>query len=346
MKPDDLIALNEEIAGMARAGLPLDQGLAALAKEMGRGRLREVTSAIARDLKAGRTLPEALERQSGKVPPYYASLVAAGIRTGRIGEVLASLTQYGRAMANLRTIVIDALFYPIVILIFAFALLGFQLLYILPNFEKIFADFQMQLPFATEVLLSVGRHPMELFFDPLLAMIVAALVFRWVLRSTVMGRGQWGRLVYAIPLIGTLIRSARMASYTDLLAILVDHELPLPEAFRLAGAATTDPVMAASTRLIERDLAEGVALADALRNRGLVPEWVAWMTGLGERRGALGQTLHQVAETYRRQVEMRAALLRSVLPPFMIFGTAGLFTAFFVFGVMFPVFKLLEGLMK
>jgi type II secretory pathway component PulF len=346
MKPDDLIALNEEIAGMARAGLPLDQGLAALAREMGRGRLRSVTSAIANDLKAGRTLPEALERQGTNVPPYYSSLVAAGIRTGRIGDVLASLTAYGRAMANLRTIVLDALFYPAVILVFAFALLGFQLLFILPNFEMIFRDFQMQLPFVTELLLSIGRHPMELFFDPLIAMIVALLVFRWVLRSTVAGRRQWARIVYAIPLIGTLIRSARMASYTDLLAILVDNELPLTEAFRLAGAATTDPVMAASTRLIERDLVEGVTLADALRNRGLVPEWVAWMTGLGERRGTLGQTLHQIAETYRRQVEMRASLLRSVYPPFLILGTAGLFTAFFVFGVMFPLFKLLEALSK
>src|SRR5947199_5537935 len=94
MNPDDLIALNEEIAGMARAGLPLDQGLSALAREMGHGRLQKVTSAIADDLRAGRTLPEALERQEGRVPPYYAGLVAAGVRTGRVGEVLSTLTSY------------------------------------------------------------------------------------------------------------------------------------------------------------------------------------------------------------------------------------------------------------
>jgi type II secretory pathway component PulF len=219
-------------------------------------------------------------------------------------------------------------------------------LHFLPNFEKIFADFQMQLPFATEILLRVGRHPLEIIFYPLCLMIAAGFVVRWVSRSTVLGRRQWARLTYAVPLVGTLIRSARLAAFTDLLAILVDHALPLPEAFRLAGAATSDPVMASATRMIEQDLADGVALADALRNRGLVPEWVSWMTGLGERRGTLGKTLHQVAETYRRQVEMRATLLRSVLPPFMIIGTAGLFTAFLVFGVLFPLVKLLEGLMR
>src|SRR5207247_9602155 len=103
MNPDDLIALNEEIAGMARAGLPLDQGLAALAREMGKGRLQQVTAALAKDLQAGQTLPEALNRQSGRVPPFYAGLVAAGIRTGRISEVLATLTTYARSVVNQRT---------------------------------------------------------------------------------------------------------------------------------------------------------------------------------------------------------------------------------------------------
>src|SRR5206468_2843247 len=102
MNAEDLIALNEEIAGMARAGLPLDQGLAALAREMGRGRLQRVTAGVAEDLRAGRTLPEALARQGGRVPPYYAGLVTAGIRSGRVGEVLATLTLYARSVADLR----------------------------------------------------------------------------------------------------------------------------------------------------------------------------------------------------------------------------------------------------
>ena len=92
LSANDLITLNEEIAGMARAGLPLDQGLAALAREMGSGRLQQVTQQLATDLQAGLTLPQALQRQQGRVPPFYAALLAAGIRSGRIGDVLATLT--------------------------------------------------------------------------------------------------------------------------------------------------------------------------------------------------------------------------------------------------------------
>src|SRR4051812_6396186 len=112
MTADELIALNEQIAGMARAGLPLDQGLAGLAREMGRGRLRRVTAAIAADLAAGTPLADAVARRRGDMPPYYAHLVTAGVRTGRLPDVLATLTGYARTVAATRSIVVESLFYP------------------------------------------------------------------------------------------------------------------------------------------------------------------------------------------------------------------------------------------
>src|SRR4051812_38592603 len=102
LSEEDLITLNEEIAGMARAGLPLDQGLTALAREMGRGRLQAVTRQLADDLRAGLTLPQALQKQQGRIPSFYAALLAAGIRSGRIGDVLGTLTLYARSVADFR----------------------------------------------------------------------------------------------------------------------------------------------------------------------------------------------------------------------------------------------------
>lgn len=346
MNTDDLIALNDEIAGMARAGLPLDQGLAALAQEMGKGRLQQVTATLAADLRAGHTLPEALDRQAGRVPPFYASLVAAGIRTGRIGDVLATLTVYARSLANLRAIVVDAIFYPAVVLVFAFLLFGFLCFFVLPRFEAVFQDFGVRLPAITEWALAVGQHPLPRFVLPILAVVVGLIVIRQILRLTAWGRRLWARWIYAIPIAGTLTRSARLAAFTDLLAILVDHELPLPEAFRLAGEASSDPIMAGAARQVHHDLSQGMPLGEVLRGRALVPEWVSWMAGLGERRGSLGKTLHQVAEMYRRQVDIRAALLRSVLPPFLIICTAGLFVVLFVIAIMLPIIRLLETLSK
>jgi type IV pilus assembly protein PilC len=346
MKDDELIALNEEIAGMARAGLPLDQGLAAMAKEMGATGLKHVTLSLAEDLRQGHTLPEALARQQGRVPPFYASLVAAGVRSGRIADVLATLTLYARTVSGIRATVRESLYYPATVLVFGLILFLVHGFVVMPQFEQIFRDFDMKLPVTTEIILAVFRQPLLYMVCPLVFVLLIAAVVAWSVRRSAESRRAWARCVYSLPIVGTLVRSARLAAFTELLAILVDHSLPLPEAFLLAGSASSDPLMAGTALEVQQQLALGMPLREALRGRGLVPEWVAWMAGLGEQRGTLGASLHQVAAVYRRQVETRAALLRTVLPPFLIIVTAGLFVSLFVITVMSPMYWLLESLSK
>jgi type II secretory pathway component PulF len=344
MNPDDLATLNEEIEGMARAGLPLDQGLAALAREMGRGKLARVTAALANDLRQGKTFGEALEARGKDVPPYYAGLVEAGVRSGNLSKVLATLTIYARAIGNLRNIIVEALFYPAVVVCIAVAVVIFLIGYLLPQFEAIFHDFNMRLPGITLFFFELAHHPGWYFLLPIGIIVGGTLVARFLLRWTESGRRLWARAVYSVPIIGTLVRSARLATFTELLAILVDAEFPLPEAFRLAGQASADPIMAGASQQVQEELSQGRPLAEVLRNRGLVPEWVSWMAGLGELRGKLGDSLHQVAGLYRRKVEMRASLLRSLLPPFVVFCVALVFALIFVFVFAMPLVRLIEGL--
>ena len=344
LSTDDLVTLNEEIAAMARAGLPLDQGLSAMAREMGAGRLQRATAEIAADLSSGRTLPEALGRQAGRVPDFYPALVSVAVRSGRVGEVLSTLTVYARSISDLRATIVGAIFYPAIVLVFAFVLFGFVCHFIIPQFKKIFMDFGIQLPPITLVAIQIGDHPLLFYVVPPLGIVVGIMLAKLSLRSTETGRRAWARFVYSMPIIGTLLRSSRLAAFSDLLSILVDHTLPLPEAFRLAGEASSDPLMAHAARYVEQDLRDGKPLGDALRNRRLVPELLAWLTGLGERRGTLAVSLHQAALVYRRQAEMRAMMLRSVLPPFLILCTAGLLVTFFVLAMFMPLIKLLVEL--
>jgi type IV pilus assembly protein PilC len=346
MSPDDLIALNEQIAGMARAGLPLDQGLDGLARDMGRGRLRRVTQALADDLRAGHPLPEALERLKGQVPPYYANLVMAGVRTGRLPEVLSTLTAYARAVSSTRAVIIDALFYPAVVLALGLILFVLLAVFVLPQFDQIYRDFGMTLPWITECVLSIARDPVENVLRPL-AIFGGGLLVAWALfYFTTPGRRARLWLVYRVPLVGTLIRAARMTAFTELLALLVEHEVPLPEAFRLAGRASSDPFMARKAERVHERLSSGVPLAEAFRGRGLVPEWIAWMAGVGEQRGGLAAALRHIASVYRRQMESRAALLRSILPPIIVLATAGVLIFVFAVAMLLPLVKLLEGLSK
>ncbi|HYT91607.1 MAG TPA: type II secretion system F family protein [Gemmataceae bacterium] len=344
LSAEDLIALNEEIAGMARAGLPLDQGLAALAREMGRGRLQQVTRTLADDLKAGFTLPQALERQGGRVPPYYAALLAAGIRSGRIGDVLGTLTIYARSIGDFRSTVISALLYPTIVLILGIGLLVFVGITVLPLFVEIFEQMKVKLPALTKILVFVGQHPLEILVLPVAIVIGGLVSARLLLGTSAAGRVLWARFVYALPLVGVLIRSARLAAFVDLLGLLVDQAIPLPEALRLAAAASSDPLLTEGAADIDHDLRQGVPLGEALLRQRLVPDLVVWMTRFGEKQGTLGTALHHLAQMYRRQAETRATLLRTVLPPLLTIFLAILLGGLFIFGLLSPLFNLLQGL--
>ena len=85
-------------------------------------------------------------------------------------------------------------------------------------------------------------------------------------------------------------------------------------------------------------------LGEALRQERLVPDLVVWMTRFGEKQGTLGKTLHHLAQMYRHQAEVRAAFLRTVLPPLLILVIAGVMVLLFVFALLMPMFTLLDGL--
>jgi general secretion pathway protein F len=340
----DLITLNEEIASMARAGLPLDQGLSVLAREMNRGRLKNVTEQLANDLRAGHTLPEALKRQEGRVPGYYAALLAAGIRSGRLSEVLTTLTVHARAVADFRASIISAMLYPALVLILGVGLVVFVGHFVLPIYVQIFEDFKMQLPYFTQLLVFVSRHSLVLLVIPFCVLLLLILTERWWLRSSAAGRRLWTRIVYTLPGFGTVVRNGQISAFTELLGILIDQAVPLPEALRLAGETSSDPFLNEGAKQIEKDLLQGMPFAAALKQQRWVPELVVWMIGFGERQGNLGGALKQISEMYRRQAEARALFLRTVMPPLFIILVAGLLAVVFILGLMGPMLSLLDGL--
>jgi type II secretory pathway component PulF len=344
LSADDLVTLNEELAGLARAGLPLDQGLAALARDMYRGRLKQVTEDLAADLRAGHTLPEALTRQQGRLPAYYAALVTAGVRSGRIDQVLATLTSYARALSELRATVISAVLYPTLVFVLGLGILTAVAYYLIPHFEKTFVEMRLELPAASKLAFAAAHEPLQFIVLPPVLLVVLLFTARLLLGLSERGRRAWARWIYAIPLVGRLLRSARLASFTDLLAILVEHEVPLPEAFHLAGAASSDVLAASASREVEKELRDGRDLAAALKGRSEFPAAFSWMAGMGARRGSLATTLRSEADRYRRQAEARAALLRSVLPPAFIILIALIIVGVFGVAIFLPLLNLLESL--
>jgi type II secretory pathway component PulF len=321
----DLSALNEQIAAMARAGLPLERGLRTLAQDIGRGKLRRVLEQVADDLNAGMSLPEALERHSGLIPSFYPPLILAGIRSGRLAEVLATLSSYSRKVEELRNSLRAALIYPLIVLLFCAFVLVLISRVLVPSFETLYADtfgrtwyLDDSVEFQHRVGFAIARHPFLFIGTPLLIPVVAYWLIRFALGASRHSGATSAQLIYSVPIVGEMLRAARMAGYVELLRVLVENQIPLPEAITLAGRASRDPIVAAATEQIRSELESGRPLADALRRPAIMPEMITWMIATAEKRGDLTQVLEQAAEFYTRKAEQRIVLARNVIPSLVV----------------------------
>ena len=344
LSTEDLITLGEELAGMSRAGLPLDRALAEMSRELRRGRLKHVMEQIVADLRGGKTLGEAIGQRKGALPPLFAAAVTAGVRIGRLPEVLATLNSYARTMADLRTMVAGALYYPLILMLLGLGLFLFVALTVAPTFQVIFDDFRIPMPAITQIALLLCAHPFLYVVAPI-AWIVGGVFFFWLItRGTPVGRRLFNRLAYSLPLWGVLLRSVRMASFSELLALLIEYEVPLPEAISLAGRSTTDPGLARACAEVEQELRQGESFSVALDRQRAVPAMFTWMVAVGEPRGMLTGSLRQLGEIYRRRTVLRANLLSSILPPFLVvvvgFGVVG----FLVLAFLLPLITLITEL--
>src|SRR3954454_9198412 len=107
---EDLIALNDEIAALVRAGVPLERGLLDVGGEL-RGRLRAIATGLGERMGRGESLPQALEAEGERIPRVYRAVVQAGLRTGRLAVALEGLARLARRVADLRRVVGLALIY-------------------------------------------------------------------------------------------------------------------------------------------------------------------------------------------------------------------------------------------
>jgi type IV pilus assembly protein PilC len=324
LSPSDAEMLAVYVAELSAAGLPLAPGLRAAAEESG-GRLAAALASMAEGLERGRSLEDVLSDRAARFPRYLQGLVRAALRTGQIGETLIDLVEHRRFLREQWRMVTSALAYPTVLLVLA---LGIFLLFaslLAPAMRSMFIDFDFELPVISRWLLWVGEWGTTLFLGALAGAAIAVIIARLA-----MGAARWRWLVAQIPLFGPLWHWTAVAEMCRLLSALVKRSVPVPESLRLTADGMSDANVAAACRELAAGVDEGRELAMLVVLSSRLPASMAPLVRWGDVTGQLGEALDAAAEMFEGRVRMRAALLRSVLPPFVFIAAAAMAVALFL----------------
>jgi type II secretory pathway component PulF len=351
---DDLLALSAEIAALARAGVPLEQGLAALGRDMP-GRLGTFANELGQRTARGESLPDALAAAAGQVPGVYGAVVTAGLRAGRLPAALESLAHSARRMAETRRNLILMALYPLLLLAIIWGFVAFFAGVLAPALYRSFQSLGVPGAGLFRTLAGCGRG--ACYWGPAGPIVLVLLaVWWWYLtsRAMVVGSQRRQRLLLGLPWLGRMMHWSRAGTFVEILALLVEQGVPLHEAIRLAADASGDAQLHAAAEAMAAAAAAGqlahrpdVASAQTALTGGRKhspPPILLWLMGGRQNAATLAPALRHAADSYHRRAEYQSELARVLLPVVLTLGVGGGLTAMYAFALFVPYFLMLKSL--
>ncbi len=337
---NSLANLNQEIAALIRAGIPLEHGLSQIAATWP-SEHAGLANRLAQRLAGGLSLPDALRAEGASVSPAYLAVVEAGLAADRLPAALEELAEISLTMQELRRRTWLAAVYPLMVCCLAYGLFIAVIILGVPLWQETREAFRLPPRFLFHVLETLQRT--VLWWGPL---VPIGLVFASALSNWGYSRAAHAaKIGWWIPGAFRIQRLLTRAQFSRLLAVLIDHALPAPRAFTLAAHATGDVRIERAATDVAQRLEMGGTWRDTITAAHEFPAFLRSMLVIGEQQGALSPVLRQAAETYQRLAERRLEWIRTVLPVLLVGVVSGSVVLGYCLSIVLPMFQFWQDLM-
>jgi general secretion pathway protein F len=330
--------LTRQLATLLKAGLPVDEALAALAEQNDDERVRTLVVSLRAKVMEGSSLAAGLAEASESFPEIYRASVAAGEQSGKLDQVLVRLADYSEARDALNQKVWAALAYPLLLTLVSIAVVTGLLAYVVPQIVGVFMQMHQTLPLPTRVLLALSDFVKSWGWLVLIVLAAAVVGGRVAMRAEDV-RHRWHELLLRVPLIGGLIRAANTARCTRTLALLTASAVPLLDALQIGAQVMPNLPMRAAVKRAALKVREGGNFSRALGESGYFPPVALRLIASGERAGELERMLDEAANQQQRELDRWMTALTSILGPLVIL-VVGAMVLFIVLAILLPIFDM------
>lgn len=340
VKTKDITVFARQFATMINAGLSLTKCLAILADQSDSKELREVIAQVGRDVEAGQSLSDAMAKHPKIFPPIFINMVRAGETGGVLDEVLLRVADHFENDARLKGRIKSAMTYPVAMAVLVFLVLVAMMIFVVPTFQKMFADMGGTLPLPTQILVNISEGARGLpGLITLIAVIVGTIAFNmW--KSTDAGRLIWDGIKLRMPIVGPLVRKMSLARFTRTFGTLVAAGVPILSALDIVADTSGNEVVAQAVKKVRSAIKEGETIAKPLGENPLFPSMLVQMIAVGEETGALDAMLTKIADFYDEEVSTTVDGLTSVIEPLMM-ATLAVVVGGIVIALYMPMFQVI-----
>ncbi len=342
-----LTQLTRQLSTLQDAGLPILRSIKILEQQQKPGLLKNVLKQVGEDVESGATLSEALARHPKVFDRLYCNMVAAGEAGGVLDVILQRLAEFLEKAQKLKSKVIGAMIYPTVVITIASTITLLIIIFLVPKFRDIFADFGVDtLPAITNLLIKISNWLIKGSPPGWLVIVLSPLLI-WgiykLIRQAYIGRYVLDMIALKIPVMGKIVSKSGIARFARTLGTLIAAGVPILEALKITRDTTGNEVYASMLGKVHDSIREGDSFANPLRASKCVDSLVVNMVDVGEETGELDKMLYKVADTYDDEVDTLVASLVSLLEPIMVVVLGGI-VGFIVVALYMPMIHLIQGL--
>ncbi|MGH2659260.1 MAG: type II secretion system F family protein, partial [Actinomycetota bacterium] len=317
VKLKDLAVFSRQFATMVNSGLPILRALAILGDQTENKELEKVLTQVRVDVEQGQSLSGAMDRHPKAFNDLYIAMVKSGETGGVLDTVLLRVADNIEREVELRRKIKSAMTYPLVVVILVTFILAAMLLFVVPQFETIYAQLGGKLPLPTRILLGVSQALRNYWY--LFMGFVAASVFalrRY--KRTERGRATVDAAKLKIPIFGQLFRKTALARFSSTLGMLLRSGVPILQALDIVADTVNNKVISKAVIDVQGSVREGESIAKPLSKHAVFPPMVVQMLAVGEETGAVDTMLEKVATFYDSEVDAMVDALTSLIEPILI----------------------------
>ncbi|MCC7071447.1 MAG: type II secretion system F family protein [Deltaproteobacteria bacterium] len=334
----DLMLFTRQFSTMIDAGLPLVQCLDILHQQNENIWFKKVLGAVKADVEQGKTFADALSRHPKVFDPLFVNLVAAGETGGILDTIMTRLAMQTEKAVKLAKQIKGALFYPSAVMVVAIGAVAVLLLFVIPVFEKMFADFGGALPVPTQMVIDLSRWSVDHWWVFVVVPVGGTVGFTSMRRNP-RGRRMLDQVMLGLPIFGPLLKKTAVARFTRTMGTMLSSGVPILDALDIVARASGNVVVGDGISFARKRVAEGKTLSEPLQETRIFPAMVCQMVAIGESAGALDTMLNKIADFYEEEVDAAVAGLTSLLEPIIMVFLAVILGGFLI-AMYLPIFTI------
>jgi type IV pilus assembly protein PilC len=332
-----LVFFTRQLSTMFNAGLTLEKSITFLSKEEKNRTFKKVLIDIETSVKKGLLLSDTLNRHPGSFNNLYISLVRAGEVSGKLSVTLEELAHYLETVEDTQRKVKSAMYYPVFILIFLGLVLVVLFAFILPQFTKVYAQLNADLPVFTQMLLDtaewLNKNLLTFFMS-----IFISLISLWTIFLTDRGRLFRDKFLLKVPIFGSIINQNVLSKFGKTFGILIGSGVSVLDTMKLVQKVVDNRVYEIGIKNAAKQIENGSSISDALKLTGIFPGVLIQLMNTGEETGEIDKLALKASEFYSKQVDAIVDRLTSIIEPALII-VIGVIIGIVLVAVYLPIFK-------